>query len=85
MVALNPIDAKACCVCRHWKPLAGLLSKTGECRHPEKRWGVTYRLPDGSDQHVEWWTTGCYATCSRWEISVPDGSKSSYAPGVSSK
>ena len=67
---LNPTEAKACCKCRHWKPLSGILSKTGECR--ESRWGVTYKLKDGSEKYVEYWTTGAYATCAKWEEATPE-------------
>lgn len=65
LVIATPTEAKACLVCRHWHQLAG--RDAGECRNPLRRWGVTYRLPDGSDQHVEWWTTGWAATCNQWE------------------
>lgn len=60
-VPLTAREAKACCTCEHWHKLE---ETKGECRHPEKRWGVTYENPKtGKQQHVEWWTTGCYATC----------------------
>lgn len=64
-VPLNPREAKACCTCRHWRR----RDRTeGECRHPKARWGVTYRNEKtGEEQHVEWWTTGCYATCALYE------------------
>lgn len=62
---LNARDAKCCCECRHWsqRPHDAIA---GECRNPELRVGLTYLNADGSETHVEWQTTGRYATCNLW-------------------
>lgn len=32
------------------------------------RWGVEYENKEtGARTYVEWWTTGCYATCHQYE------------------
>lgn len=62
---LTPHEARCCCVCSHWHRQDSI---NGECRHPERRWCVDYKDPEtGTERHVEWWTTGCYATCDKWE------------------
>lgn len=58
---LTALEAKCCCECKHWRRLGdGAL---GECRHPERFWGVEYE----GGRYVPWWTTGCYATCGEWK------------------
>ncbi len=67
MTALNPRDAKACCTCKHWHPIT---ESQGECRNPKMRWGVEYEnIETKKRTYVEWWTTGCYATCPQYESS----------------
>lgn len=64
--AMNPTEAKACCKCKHWRPISGILSTEGECL--KSPWNVEYENPKtGKRQLVEYWTTGCYATCNMWE------------------
>jgi hypothetical protein len=63
---MNPTEARACCVCKHWRPISGSVFKKGECL--KSPWNVEYENPEtGTRQLVEYWTTGCYATCEKWE------------------
>lgn len=62
--AINPTEARACCLCKHWRPKSEIK---GDCLISP--WNVEYENPDtGKRQLVEYWTTGCYATCPRWEL-----------------
>lgn len=61
--AMNPTEARACEVCKHWRPID---EHEGHCL--KSPWNVEYENPaTGARQLVEYWTTGRYATCPRWE------------------
>jgi len=68
MTALNAVEARACCACRHWRPRGHRkTANAGQCRNPRNYHGVEYENPQtGKRQLVEWPTTGRYATCQRW-------------------
>lgn len=74
---LTPIEAHSCCACRHWHrkpPVDGKESIDGHCKHWQRYWGITYwNTKTGEEQHVDWWTTGMYATCRLWEERQPQG------------
>lgn len=62
---LTALETKRCCHCKHWHRTE---PTKGQCRHPQKYWGATDSNAGYTvERHVAWLTTGCYATCEKWE------------------
>jgi hypothetical protein len=63
----NPVEAKACGACKHFK--GELTFEKAECHHPELRHGMTYQnFETGEQTHIEWATVGRYHSCKKWEL-----------------
>lgn len=65
---MNPTEARACCVCKHWKPMDGTGEHRGLCAHPDDFPSrLEFQNPKTGERSYGRTITGCYSTCEKWE------------------